>query len=204
MVIEELSNIKKFWVGSLILISAIALIALVAWFNTTSHCEFLGDQPRPDFNNMTRIGFDTGNVLANFEGYLEVTEASKAKSFLPLLAKSIEGKSEKSGDNSHGCLITADCGLVRLGIATIGVDYVINKIQVEFQDKGGAWRVCSTRLLDIHFRQEKHYSCKKLKTYPCTMDDGQTATVNLGLELELDRDLTKVTPGEYLRPASPC
>lgn len=180
-------------------------IVLVTGFIIASHCDFVENRPHLNFDNMSRL--ETKDVLVGFEGCLEMPEETNRKRiYLHLVANSFETQAVSTGSE---VLIKTGAGLVTLKTTTQGINYVIERIIVRFRDEDGLVKTCTTRLLDIPFRQSNHYSCKRAKTYLCFIEseytnDKQVASIKFGLELELDRDQTKVTPFEYFKPASPC
>lgn len=192
-------------IGGIIALSVTAIIGYVILLSRS--CQFNGNKPSLDFKNMTRMKLEDGSVLADLEGYLSITNNEKTL-FLPLKVQSMTSTLK----NSVPCLeIASDCAKISITFETSRDRYVIDRISANFINNEKVHQECSTNMLEIYWRKDTHYSCRELKTYPCYLrtDDGnstEVAKINIGLELEVGRDVfdSKKQPYCYQKPPIFC
>lgn len=202
--------------GALAILSIVAIITVFIGLSINRSCQFIDVEPYQNLYNLHLMDSDNNQTLVGFAGYLMLLKAGVGRMFLPLIPKSIKvfGNSDR-----RSIVLETDCAEVNIKIwktnATKSSHYGIVRLSANFIDYDGQFTICSTKKLDLEYNTNRYYSCKELNSHPCFARVSNTiqpsedsyvevARINLGIEVETDRESADVKPGEFTKPATYC
>lgn len=202
--------------GAMALLSIVAIATVFIGLSLNKSCQFVGVEPYQNLYNLHLMNSDDNQTVVGFAGYLMLLKAGVGRMFLPLIPKSIKvfGNSDR-----RSIMLETDCAQVNIKIwktnSTKSSHYTIVRLSANFIDYDGQFTICSTKKLDLDFNTNRYYSCRELNSHPCfariqnanqPSEDSyvEVARINLGFEVETDRESADVKPGEFLKPATYC
>lgn len=207
---------NQFIVGGVIVVVVIVVIGLIAMKSSDPVCELQAVQPKPDLTKLKTISSADNNALLRFAGYVKYELDPKSedkKVYLALNdAKSVVlKKADKDNKNSLG--IDADCATMALSVDDGAQSKEIGSVTMDLVKPNGDNKSC-TMFIGAVYAKDKHYSCNKEKSYPCTIKTKDSdnkeivttvATLSISsLEFEINGDPEKVKKGEFTTPAEEC
>lgn len=173
-------------------------------------------EPSQNLYNLHLMSSCDNQTLVGFAGYLMLSRTGVERKFLPLTPRSIE----VFGDSDRRSIVLAtDCAEISIKIwkttkaANGRPKYTIVRLSAVFTDYDGQVIMCSTKKLDLSYDTSTHYSCREMNSYPCLAralianpsesDYIEVARINLGLEIETDRD-SNTQPGIFSKVTTHC
>lgn len=204
--------------SALIILSIITIATVLIIFLSNKSCKFTDIEPLQNLYNLNLMNSNDNQTLVGFAGYLMLTKVGVERKFLPLNPKSIQ----VFGDSDRRSIVLAtDCAEINIkiwktisGVPNESARYNIVRLSMIFTYYDGQDIICSTKKLDLSYETNTHYSCRELNSHPCLArvsstnpsegDYIEVARLNLGLEVETDRDISDTKPGIFSKTTTHC